>query len=225
MNSSKIDSLILENPSKKPISNNVDEIAAHLNQSIATEGLIFEASLDEQILKITVKTEQLLEGDTLSKSVRDELLKLKLTNIESVQLYKQKIRKNNCYKLNEFTIIPGADAAVEPVKEILQSQTQPTTESHIHQLGSQESSAQRARSNRLDDQKPKQKINQARQIGLLVLFIALAIFGIWLTITRLSRWLFSPFGLIGAVFGLPLLFKYYRMLFKLWKTLTQEKDN
>jgi hypothetical protein len=69
------------------------------------------------------------------------------------------------------------------------------------------------------------KINQTRQIGLLLLFIVLAGFGIWLTVTRLSRWFLSPFGFIGAAIGLPLLFKYYGMLFKIWQALVQEKEN
>jgi hypothetical protein len=213
MNSSKLDSLTIDNLPNEPISN-VDAIAAHLNQSIATEGIMFEASLDEKILKITVKTEQIVESDTISKSVRDELLKLKLTNIDLVQLYKQKLRRNNCYKLNEFTIISAAEPAVEPARKI-QSQSQPKKGADIQKPGTQRPSAQ----------KPLPKVNQPKQIGLLVLFIALAIFGIWLTVTRLSRWFLSPFGLIGAVFGLPLLFKYYGMLFKLWQSLTHDKDN
>jgi hypothetical protein len=213
------DSLPLDHSSNEPISN-VDAIAAHLNQTIATEGMTFEASLNEQILKITVKTEQLLEADILSKSVRDELLKLKLTNIESVQLYKQKLRRNNCYKLNEFTLIPELKPATEPAKPKVKSQPQSTTGRHIQPLGSQGSSSQR-----IDAQKPMHKINQTRQIGLLLLFIVLAGFGIWLTVTRLSRWFLSPFGFIGAAIGLPLLFKYYGMLFKIWQALVQEKEN
>jgi hypothetical protein len=213
------DSLPLDHASNEPI-NNVDAVAAHLNQTIDTEGMTFEASLDEQILKITVKTEQLLKADTLSKSVRDELLKLKLTKIESVQLYKQKLRRNNCYKLNEFTLIPDPKPIVEPAKLRGQSQPQSTTGRHIQPLGFQRSSSQR-----IDAQKPMHKINQTRQIGLLLLFIVLAGFGIWLTITRLSRWLMSPFGIIGAAIGLPLLFKYYDMLFKIWQALIQEKEN
>jgi hypothetical protein len=222
MNASKLDSLTLDKSPNEPI-DNVDEIAAHLNQSIATEEMTFEVSLDQQILKITVKTEQLLEADNLSKSVRDELIKLKLNNIASVQLYKQKLRRSNSYKLNEFTINPVAETLIDPV----QPQSQPTTDKPFQQIDTPGSSAQRPAAHRPVTQKPKPKSknNQIRQIGLLVLFIALAIFGIWLTVTRLSRWLFSPFGLIGAVFGIPLLLKYYRMLFKLWRTLTEEKDN
>jgi hypothetical protein len=216
----KLDSTPMGNQPLPPSNSDVGRIETHLNQTIATEGMAFEVSLDEQILKITVKTNQLLEAETLAKSIRDELLKLKLTNISLVQLHKQKLRRGSGYKLNEFTLIQEAKpASVKPEmvpgnaqehRARPQPQTQPMERHNFQQSA---------------PQKPIEKINQTRQIGMLLLLIVLAIFGIWLTITRLSRWIMSPFGFIGAVIGLPLLFKYYGMLFKLWQSLVEERQN
>jgi hypothetical protein len=216
----KLDSTPIGNPPIPQSNSDVGRIETHLNQTIATEGMAFEVSLDEQILKITVKTDQLLEAETLAKSIRDELLKLKLTNISLVQLHKQKLRRGSGYKLNEFTLIEEAKpASVKPemvsgnVSERRarpQSQTQPMERQNFQQSA---------------PQKPMEKINQTRQIFLLLLLIVLAIFGVWLTITRLSRWIMSPFGFIGAAIGLPLLFKYYGMLYKIWQALVEEKQN
>lgn len=216
----KLDSTPMSNQPVPPSNSDVGRIETHINQTIATEGMAFEVSLDEQILKITVKTDQLLEAETLAKSIRDELLKLKLTNISLVQLHKQKLRRGSGYKLNEFTLIQEAKpASVKPEmvpgnvperRARPQPQTQPIERQNFQQSA---------------PQKPIEKINQTRQILLLLLLIVLAIFGVWLTITRLSRWIMSPFGFIGALIGLPLLFKYYGMLYKIWQALVEEKQN
>jgi hypothetical protein len=216
----KLDSTPIGNPPIPESNSDVGRIETHINQTIATEGMAFEVSLDEQILKITVKTDQLLEAETLAKSIRDELLKLKLTNISLVQLHKQKLRRGSGYKLNEFTLIQEAKpASVKPEmvpgnaqerRARPQPQTQPMERQNFQQSVTP---------------KPMGKVNQTRQIFLLLLLIVLAIFGVWLTITRLSRWIMSPFGFIGALIGLPLLFKYYGMLYKIWQALVEEKQN
>jgi hypothetical protein len=220
----KLDSTSTGNQPLPQSNSDVGRIETHINQTIATEGMAFEVSLDEQILKITVKTDQLLEAETLAKSIRDELLKLKLTNISLVQLHKQKLRRGSGYKLNEFTLIqeakptsvkpemvPGNVTGNAPERRARpQPQTQPIERQNFQQSA---------------PQKPIEKINQTRQIFLLLLLIVLAIFGVWLTITRLSRWIMSPFGFIGALIGLPLLFKYYGMLYKIWQALVEEKQN
>ena len=216
----KLDSTPISNPPVSASNSGNGLIETHLNQTIATEGMAFEVSLDEQILKITVKTDQLLEAETLAKSIRDELLKLNLTNISLVQLHKQKLRRGSGYKLNEFTLIQEAKPA--SVKPEMVSGTVPERRARPQP---QAQTMERQNFQQSTPQKPMEKINQTRQIGMLLLLIVLAIFGVWLTITRLSHWIMSPFGIIGAVIGLPLLFKYYGMLFKLWQAIMQEKQN
>ncbi len=83
---------------------NLDTIATHLNQALATEGLVFEASLDDRILRLTAKTNQILEGDTFAKAVQTLLLPLNVSDIDKVQLYKQKTTSNTPYKIKEFTL-------------------------------------------------------------------------------------------------------------------------
>jgi hypothetical protein len=191
-------------PTTANLAGDMATVAAHLNQTIATAGIVFAASLNEQILKITVKTDQLLEGDTFAKSIREELLGLNLTNITAVQLYKQKTRGNSCYKIKDFTL--GQAAAPVAASEVT---TKPIS-------GTAANAASGA--------KPKGQVNQTRQALALVAFIVLGSFLVWLTVTRLSHWVLSPFGAIGAVFGLPILFKYYKMLITFWQTFVRDEE-
>lgn len=87
-----------------PSSADLDAIAAHLNQAMGTETLEFEVALSDCTLKLTAKTNQILEGDTFAKTVQTLLLPLNLPDIDLVQLFKQKTRGNNPYKIKEFVL-------------------------------------------------------------------------------------------------------------------------
>jgi hypothetical protein len=87
----------------------VEAIAAHLNQTIATPGIVFAAALTGDILKITAQTDQLLQADTFAKTVREQLMPMNLKEVAAVHLYKQKTRGNSSYKIKEFAIAPELD--------------------------------------------------------------------------------------------------------------------
>ncbi|XGV96834.1 MAG: hypothetical protein ACAF41_29435 [Leptolyngbya sp. BL-A-14] len=81
-----------------------EAIAAQLNQAMGTEALVFEATLSDRILKLTAKTDQILEGDTFAKTVQTVLLPFNGSEIDLVQLYKQKTKGNHPYKIKEFAL-------------------------------------------------------------------------------------------------------------------------
>jgi hypothetical protein len=92
-------------------------IADYLNQTIGSEAIVFVVELSNSLLKITVKTDQLLEGDTVSQSIRESLLSLKLSTIETVQVYKQKAHGTSRYKIKEFILVQEAPVTNAPEKE------------------------------------------------------------------------------------------------------------
>jgi hypothetical protein len=117
-----IDSLIVDQESTVKVDQavasaaNPEAIATHLNQTLATEALVFEAALSDRILKLTAKTNQILEGDTFAKSVQTLLLPLNLSDVDVVHLYKQKTRGNSSYRIKEFTLLSesaSTEAAVD----------------------------------------------------------------------------------------------------------------
>jgi hypothetical protein len=111
-------------------------VAAHLNQTIATPGIVFAASLTGDILKITAQTDQLLQADTFAKTIREQLLPMNLKEVATVHLYKQKTRGNSGYKVKEFSIAPELNdhqslneltevSSQDPVKLSSKSSSQP----------------------------------------------------------------------------------------------------
>lgn len=103
-------------PVEPAIEINEDAIVSHLNQAIDTKDIAFSAEFVEDLLKITAKTDRLLEGDTFAKSIREALLGLRLQGIESVELYKQKTRGNARYKIKGFTLVQEAPLIAKPEK-------------------------------------------------------------------------------------------------------------
>ncbi|MBW4472497.1 MAG: hypothetical protein KME45_19305 [Stenomitos rutilans HA7619-LM2] len=87
-----------------PSATDLDAITAHLNQTMGTEALVFEVAQSDRTLKLTAKTDQILEGDTFAKTVQNLLLPLNLSDIDLIQLYKQKTKSSSPYKIKEFTL-------------------------------------------------------------------------------------------------------------------------
>ena len=152
--------------------NQEDAIVSHLNQAIGSEEIAFSADLNDNLLKITAKTDQLLEGDTFAKLIRESLLGLSLTGIESVQIYKQKTRGNSRYKIKEFTLIQEAPSIAESEK----------AEAFEPQKSTVNPAAQmRSSSVQVDPRLPK----RANKIGQLIPLAIVMIVFLFVSITRL----------------------------------------
>lgn len=157
---------------------NPTAIATHINQALGTETLTFEASLDDRSLKLTAKTNQILEGDTFAKAVQNLLLPLNLADIDTVYLYKQKTNGNSPYKIKEFTLHQ------EPATtEVVETETKPQPTTQPSAAYSQLNPSQPILSHSTDSQtkiKP-QVSSQASQrsklvmLGLVALFVVVVI--------------------------------------------------
>ncbi|GAP94705.1 hypothetical protein [Leptolyngbya sp. NIES-2104] len=159
-------------PVETAIDINEDAIVSHLNQAIGSETITFSAELTGAILNITAKTDQLLEGDTFAKSIRESLFGLSLTGIESVQLYKQKTRSNARYKIKEFTLVQETSSIAEPEK----------TESVEPRTSIVNSAPQMRSSVTLVDSRPRRQSNKIAQFVPLAIIIIVFVF---VSITRL----------------------------------------
>jgi hypothetical protein len=130
-----------ENQAATPTIDPVDDpqlakIIAHLNQTLGTDSITFDASLSDRLLKVMAKTDQLLEGDKFAKLVREQLMTLKLSGIDAVQVYKQKTRGNSCYKLKEFDLVASV---AKP--ETDESESHQSSHSNSHHSSSQSGAA------------------------------------------------------------------------------------
>jgi hypothetical protein len=83
-----------------------ERIARQLNQSLATPDLSLTVEVGDRSLKVTAKTDQLLEADVFAKTLQEALSDLNLEGVETVQIYKQKLRGTMAYQLKEFPLQP-----------------------------------------------------------------------------------------------------------------------
>ena len=156
---------------------NPEAIAAHLNQAMATDALVFEAVVDDRSLKLTAKTNQILQGDTFAKDVQNHLLPLNLADIDTVHLYKQKTNGNSPYKIKAFTLY----------REPAPTEAATTASEPLHPTEDSAAQSQPARSQSIGVQQTKitpQAATQASQkskfllIALVALVLVLLIGGI-----------------------------------------------
>jgi hypothetical protein len=196
--------------------NGMEAIAAQLNQTIGSAQLNFSVEQVEKVLKVTANTDELLSADTFAKSIREVLMALDLTGIDTVEVHKRKTRGNSCYKIKDFTITPDKPAPRQ------------ATSRQATGVASQQSGRQTERStgttSRMSQTTTSSKPKRSKGTRMLMMaaFILGGLLFIYMIVSRFAKLFTSPFGIVMLLISIPAILKFGGRLGNLWSEIQKD---
>jgi hypothetical protein len=191
-----------------------------LNRFVDDEDIAIKVEKEGTLLKVIAQTNKFLDGPSFSKGIHQELLRLNLEQIETVEIYKQKPNGSYSFRVQSFTLIKPKDLPVESEEPVSSSATKLATQTDSSQNGRSQKIA--STSQELAPKK-KENINGIRRkltIGLIAIVAGFVIFRL---IKRLAWAFSSPFGWFSIIMGLFFVWRAWDFLGPLLQQLLRDE--
>lgn len=198
-------------------SDNLEEIAELLNRAIADDQITIKAVQEDNLLKIIVETNKLLDGQPFASRIFQELKTADLSKFETVSVYKQKLRSSHSFRIKSFSLL-------EPKDELTQSSASQLEDAPQAITNSRKLSSEGRASDLKAQANAKPKIKVGRLISVAVIGV-LAAFFIIRTLKRMIvvLWLSPALGSFSIILGLVILWRAWSVLNPLLQALLRDE--
>lgn len=178
----------------------MDAIAAHLSETLGNDEITFKVSQSETLLKVIVLTNQFLDGPAFAAKVCKEIKSLNVSELETLEVHKQKLKGAHIFQIKAFTLVQAADTAPQTASSPEDESASEAQTSQRHPCPAQLTTNSQLKKKR------KLKIGRIMAIVFIVLVAGFVL-------SRLLRQLVGTF-LLSPVFGG---FSVIMALFFLWR--------
>jgi hypothetical protein len=202
-----------------PYGANLTKIETILNQVMHDQSITIQVEMRDELLKITAKTDQMLDSQIFTQLIQQELKNIDLTGFKTISLYKQKMKGSYEFKIKSFSVFE-----LEEHTSAIETSLPDTINTSINtSINTNQNSAPVvsgiSRQQRLQP-KPQSKLN-IRRLMTIGVSGTIAFFVVITMIRRLFIVLaFSPaFGYFSVILGFAVLWRAWSILNPLLQTL------
>jgi hypothetical protein len=194
---------------------NLTQIETILNQVTHDQSIKIQVEMRDDLLKITAKTDQVLDSQTFTQLIQQELKKIDLIGIQTISIYKQKIKGSYEFKIKSFSV-SELEEDTSAIEESLPNtiKTSIHTNQEIAPVVSGISGQQRPQS------KPQSKLNIRRLMtigvsGTIAFFVVITMIRRMFLVLAVS----PAFGYFSVILGFAVLWRAWSILNPLLQTL------
>ncbi|MDZ8052056.1 MAG: hypothetical protein RMX68_000965 [Aulosira sp. ZfuVER01] len=201
----------INNLDQVSVSGSLDTIATHLNRVLVDEKVNIEIIPKDKLLKIIAETDRVLDGSIFAERIYQELKNFNLSEFETMEIYKKKLKSGQCFRLKAFVLTSSEQETSEPENlkaPITHTQRVPTTPQKTNQL----------KPHSQKGKKPKFRVG--RILGVVGIVIIAAFIIIKLLKRIIILVLLSPaLGSFSVIFSIFFLWRSYPFLMLLFQQL------
>ncbi|OUL33482.1 hypothetical protein BV372_16290 [Nostoc sp. T09] len=196
---------------KVALSGSLDTISTHLNRVLIDEKVNIEIIPEDKLLKIIAETDRVLDGSVFAERIYQELKNFNLSEFETIEIYKKKLKSGQCFQLKAFVLASSQQETSEsknPKELITHTQRVATIPQKTNQIKPQPQKGN----------KPKLKIG--RILGVVVIVVVAAFIIIRLLKRIIILVLLSPaLGSFSVFLSIFFLWRSYPFLMLLFQQL------